>query len=408
MSENFTHPAGEILKYEPIDINKEKMLFYYEKKRTNGDKLKTDNNKTDLEEIQILFDPKIGHFADKSARWLFKKSENLHGLVLMLSSELAEHLDFTKTKIENRSYVDDTLRDVVSDMVFTVPYRDDTLTDNLTVYILIEHQSTVDHLMGFRLLSYMCQIWHAQLESQKNAKVPVTSWRLRPILPIVFYTGDKQWKLPISLSASMDVPELMAPFVPTYTPLLFGVKVADIAKFTEVDHPFANLMMVLRQEKADATSMHQVLETALTHLDTLASENPELHKHALLYLYYLVLFRRPNEEQKPLRHLLQTHTHNKEVENIIMTGAEALIQKGKNQGLQEGIEQGIEQGKAKGLQQGEIQTKREILLKLLDIRIGDVPETISRKVSRMRSRSRLDALLEQVATAQSLDDIKWK
>ena len=139
-------------------------------------------------------------------------------------------------------------------------------------------------------------------------------------------------------------------------------------------------------------------------METLASENPELHNHAILYLNYLVFFRRPKEEQAYLRQLIQTHTHDKEVENIIMTGAEALIQ--------QGIDKGLQQGKAEGLQQGEkrgeIQAKREFLLKLLDIRIGDVPDTITRKISRVRSRSRLDILLEQVATAQTLDDIEWQ
>ncbi len=79
-----------------------------------------------------------------------------------------------------------------------------------------------------------------------------------------------------------------------------------------------------------------------------------------------------------------------------MTGAEALIQQGKAEGLQQGEKR------------GEIQAKREFLLKLLDIRIGDVPDAISRKILRMRSRSRLDKLLEQAATAQTLDDIEWQ
>ena len=133
--------------------------------------------------------------------------------------------------------------------------------------------------------------------------------------------------------------------------------------------------------------MDEVLATALTGLDTLASENPELHKHALLYLYYLVLFRRSEEKQKPLRHLLQTHTHNKEVENIIMTGAEALIQQGKAE--------------------GEIQTKREVLIGLLGHRLGDIPKTITNKILVIGSRSRLNSLLKQAATADTLDDIDW-
>ncbi len=87
-----------------------------------------------------------------------------------------------------------------------------------------------------------------------------------------------------------------------------------------------------------------------------------------------------------------------------MTGAEALIQKSKAEGIEQGIEQGIQQGEKRG----QIQAKREVLLKFIDLRIGSVPDTVIRKISRIRSRSRLDALLEQVATAQTLDDIQWQ
>ena len=353
-----------------------------------GDKLQTDTKIEDIEEIRTLFNTKVGHFADKSTRWLFKKKEHLHGLVLILARELAEHLDFTQAKIENRSIVDDTLRDLVADMVFTVPFKDTTEADELTIYILIEHQSTVDHLMGFRMLSYMCQIWHGQLTEQKNAKIPRSKWRLRPILPIVFHTGTQQWKIPISLSAVMDIPESMAPFVPTFEKLFLSVKNENIEKFTEVEHPFGCLMTVLQQENADETSMQEAMEAALTHLKKLASENPELHNHAILYLYFIVFFKRPETEQVKLKQLIQSQTHDKEVQNIIMTGAEALIQQ--------------------GTEQGEIQTKRKVLLKLLDIRIGAVPDTVIQRISRMRSNSRLDMLLEQVATAQKLDDIEWQ
>ena len=44
---------------------------------------------------------------------------------------------------------------------------------------------------------------------------------------------------------------------------------------------------------------------------------------------------------------------------------------------------------------------------LFDLRIGAVPDTVIHRISRIRSRSRLDILLEQVATAQKLDDIEW-
>ena len=123
----------------------------------------TDTTTQDItEEIRRLFDTQVGHFADKSARWLFRQKENVQGLIRILAEDLEEHLDFQRLKVLNRSFVDDTLQDLQSDMVFSVPFRDATQGEDVTVYILIEHQSTVDRMMGFRLLFYMCQIWNEQ------------------------------------------------------------------------------------------------------------------------------------------------------------------------------------------------------------------------------------------------------
>lgn len=137
------------------------------------------------EEIRRLLDTHGGHYADKSARWLFKDKENVRGLVTILANDLVKYLDFDKLRIQNRSFVDDTLRDLQSDMVFTVPFKDTTDTNDLLIYILIEHQSTVDPLMGFRLLFYMCQIWDGQRRESEIGDIPRSQWRLGPILPIV-------------------------------------------------------------------------------------------------------------------------------------------------------------------------------------------------------------------------------
>ena len=110
-----------------------------------------------------------------------------------------------------------------SDMIFSVPFRDATETrDEVLIYILLEHQSTVDPTMGFRLLFYMCQIWDAQRREWEAESVSRSEWRLRPILPIVFYTGTQQWRTPLSLSAIMDVPEVLSRFVPTFDTLFLG------------------------------------------------------------------------------------------------------------------------------------------------------------------------------------------
>ena len=65
----------------------------------------------------------------------------------------------------------------------------------------------------------------------------------------------------------------------------------------------------------------------------------------------------------------------------------------------------IEQGKAEGMEQGKAEGKQDAVLKLLHLRFQNVPETLSREISNIHNLSRLDTLLEQAMTAQSLDEI---
>ena len=60
------------------------------------------------------------------------------------------------------------------------------------------------------------------------------------------------------------------------------------------------------------------------------------------------------------------------------------------------IEQGIEQGIEK--------TKREDIIKLLEIKFETLPETIIKKINGIQDHSRLNSLFEKAATIDTLDD----
>ena len=100
-------------------------------------------------EIRNIFDARIEHFPDKSARWLFEDRENVRGLIEIVAGELVELIDFSQIVQVNRSFIPDNLREQESDMVFSVPFQSESKTDELLIDILIEHQSTVDPIMGF-------------------------------------------------------------------------------------------------------------------------------------------------------------------------------------------------------------------------------------------------------------------
>ena len=318
-------------------------------------------------------------------------------MIEIVAGELVELIDFSKIIQVNRSYIPDNLREQESDIVFRVPFQSESDTDELLIYILIEHQSTVDPTMGFRVLFYMTQIWDSQRREWESQSVPKGQWRFRPILPIVFYTGEQRWTTPLTLDAIMDIPDVLSRFVPKFDTLFLGVKDTDESELTKTDHPLGWLLTVLQKEQATVEALREALIEALSHINTLDEASAQQRWRAISYLLLLILHRRPFEEHPELTYLLGQHVQQpsdrEEVELMAQTMAEHLI------------EQGIEQGKAQGIEQGEIKAKQADVLKILRHRFDTVPESLSGEINSIRSLPRLDALLERVLTANTLDEI---
>ena len=355
-------------------------------------------------ELQELSKISNHQFPDGSAKWLIRQRENLEALLKMVAGQLADALDFARVTQVNRSFISDELRTQESDMIFRIPFRDPTgACEEVMVYLLIEHQSTVDPSMGLRLLSYMTQIWIEERRQWQEEKRPQGEWRLTPIVPIVFYTGTGEWKVPISLTALMDIPEVLNRFVPTFDTLLLDVNATDPEQLTQTGDPLGWLLTILRHEKSETPVMRQALLDVLQGLANWQHHPSDQYTRAIVYLFLFILHRRDAKDHQGLLQILaEEHTHNREIVDM----AESIIQISEQRGLQQGIEQGKRQGIEQGIEQGETRAKQEALLKLLHHRFQNVPETVITQVRALRSPVELDALFEKSLTAESLEDIQ--
>ena len=59
----------------------------------------------------------------------------------------------------------------------------------------------------------MTQIWDFQRREWESNNIPKSQRRLRPIIPIVFYTKEQQWQIPLNFSTLMDLPDMFSGFV---------------------------------------------------------------------------------------------------------------------------------------------------------------------------------------------------
>ena len=90
------------------------------------------------------------------------------------------------------------------------------------VIIGIEHQSTFDKNMIFRILNYDATTYINQVESKKE---------VYPVGSFVFYTGDEEWKLPETLKETLkSIPSEMEPYINDWKLPVVDLKTMDARK----------------------------------------------------------------------------------------------------------------------------------------------------------------------------------
>jgi hypothetical protein len=145
-------------------------------------------------------------------------------LELLLPPEVRAHLDLGTLALRDGSSIDEAFSQSHTDLLFSVATKSGSAA---LIYVLLEHQSTFDAAMPFRLLRYMVRIWDRCLQEQGGAiKLPL-------ILPVVLHHGNVRWRAAPELASMLEAtPQLLEatrPFVPHYRFVLDDLAALDPA-----------------------------------------------------------------------------------------------------------------------------------------------------------------------------------
>ena len=99
---------------------------------------------------------------------------------LHLPSYLQQVCDFTTLKLESGSFIEDSLRPYFSDILYSLKT---TSGEDAYVSVLIEHQSSPDKQMAFRLLRYAVAAMQRHLDAGYD--------QLPLVIPVLFYVGRR-------------------------------------------------------------------------------------------------------------------------------------------------------------------------------------------------------------------------
>jgi hypothetical protein len=327
--------------------------------------------------------PPIREFNDRGTLWLLEDPLNLRDLLQILEPGLIERLDFDRAQRENRSFIPADLQKQESDAVFLVPFVRERGRE-VWIYVLLEHQSEPGPLMGLRLYLYMGQLWEAQWREWEDRRPPPEERRLRPIIPIVFYTGTKTWSTPIGLKQLMDLPAELERFAPAWETPLLDLHRTPPEMLTQFASAIGWALRVMQAEGAPLAELELVLREAMAGLEGLSDDQSGQWLRVAWFLVLLVLHRR---EEPHLAELLVDQARQsrfQEREEVSEMGLSVL-----------------EQAEARG----ETRATREALETVLTTRFGPLPERIRDAIA----AADLDAMkvwLGRAANAPTLEEVE--
>jgi len=110
-----------------------------------------------------------------------------------LSESVRAVCDFSTLRLASGSFVEESLRACFSDVLYSLK----TAGGDGYIYVLIEHQSTPDRHMAFRLLRYAVAVMQRHLDAG-HTKLPL-------VIPVLFYNG-KRSPYPFRPTGFMDLP----------------------------------------------------------------------------------------------------------------------------------------------------------------------------------------------------------
>ncbi|EDS7589568.1 Rpn family recombination-promoting nuclease/putative transposase [Salmonella enterica subsp. diarizonae] len=247
------------------------------------------------------------------------------------------HLD--TLRLESGSYVDEELKELHSDILYSVKMAQDV---HCLLYCIVEHQSTEDEMMAWRMMKYTIRAMDDHLKKGYKT-LPV-------VVPLLFYHGDvRPYPYSMDWLDCFEQPELARRVLSKPWPLI-DVSVLDDDDI-KTHRRMALLEMVqrdirLRDGRELLGRLVQLIQTGLNSREQVEA-----------VLRYTILNGMAGEDIRP--YINQLSGAIPEYEELMGTIAQQLKDEGLEEGIQKGIQQGIEQERQASLERERAILERE-------------------------------------------------
>ncbi|AFB32167.1 transposase (plasmid) [Rickettsia massiliae str. AZT80] len=253
-------------------------------------------------------------------------------------------INLNSVKIEKESFVTENLKKRFSDVVYSVSLKNDNVKDSTTdsvdndkayVYVLIEHQSSSDYWIAFRLWQYMLLLCERYKDTNKGNNKQERD-KLPLICPIVVYANDKPYNAPRSFW------ELFEDSNTAKTLMLDEYLLVDLQKQSddaiEKKKHLGMMEYMLKHIKArDILNLWQSL------LERFKSSIEIDKENGYIYIKWLLWYSDAKvdaDKQAELAKIIAKHLNKADGEGLMRTIADKYIDEGIAQGMQIGKNEG--------------------------------------------------------------------
>ncbi len=100
-----------------------------------------------------------------------------------LPPEIQKSIDFSSLSLQKNSFIDDKLRMQIADLLYSANFNDKPGY----LYVLLEHTSSHDKFLPYRMLKYTLAIMDQHLKKYPGSDLPF-------VYPLILYTGGKRYR----------------------------------------------------------------------------------------------------------------------------------------------------------------------------------------------------------------------
>ena len=259
--------------------------------------------------------------------------------------------DITTKNIElyNKEYITEKFEKRETDITYKIAEKN--------LYIIIEHQSTIDRTMPYRIQRYKMLLMDEIINKKEMKKV---GYEFPRIIAIVLYTGRGKWKV----EKLEDVQKPLEWYKETEKEF----ELVDVNKYTEEELMKDELVItkaMLIEKQKDARKVRDILNK----VNQIVKDNPEKIKLLLEILKYILLNSKSEEIRKEADKIIKEYKGGEEaVLNMVTVYNKALDEQ-------------REEGQKAGDRQRQIKTakrllkekmKPEFIAKITDLSIEEI------------------------------------